>query len=179
MDAKVASCNFTKYIKRGPNRWQHCPVVRGKTGRVKQDLVLVDGRIEHHPEGYYSFDWREGGRRHRRALGKDAPAAQLALERHIATERARAIGIPFRVSPQQPGSAFLSRGKRDLDQIFSLQFERTVNRDNTVQFQNLNLQIERVRWKASLAGCSVTVHQHLDGTLSLRYGPQQLGRYSS
>src|SRR3989449_3082023 len=78
----------------------------------------------------------------------------------------------FQVSPQQPGSAFLSRGKRDLDQIFSLQFERTVNRDNTVQFQNLNLQIERVRWKASLAGCSVTVHQHLDGTLGLRYGPQ-------
>src|SRR6266581_8449151 len=80
MDAKIASVNFTKYIKRGLNRWQHCPVVRGKTGRVKQDLVLVDGRIEHHPEGYYSFDWREGGRRHRRALGKDAPAAQLALE---------------------------------------------------------------------------------------------------
>ena len=93
MDAKVASCNFTKYIKRGPNRWQHCPVVRGKTGRVKQDLVLVEGRIEHHPEGYYSFDWREGGKRHRRALGKDASGAQLALERHVATERARAIGI--------------------------------------------------------------------------------------
>ncbi len=93
MEAKIASCNFTKYIKRGPNRWQHCPVVRGKTGRVKQDLVLVDGRIEHHPEGYYSLDWREDGRRHRRALGKDASAAQLALERHVATQRARAIGI--------------------------------------------------------------------------------------
>src|SRR5439155_15696809 len=65
----------------------------GKTGRVKQDLVLVDGRIEHHPEGYYSFDWREGGKRHRRALGKDASSAQLAFERHVATERARAIGI--------------------------------------------------------------------------------------
>ena len=90
METNIASCNFTKYIKRGPNRWQHCPVVRGKTGRVKQDLVLVDGRIEHHPEGYYSFDWREGGRRRRRALGKDAPAAQLALERHVATERAPA-----------------------------------------------------------------------------------------
>ncbi len=90
---KIASCNFTKYIKRGPNRWQHCPVVRGKTGRVKQDLVRVNGRIEHHPEGYYSLDWRAGGRRHRLSLGKDAPAAQLALERHIAAERARAIGI--------------------------------------------------------------------------------------
>src|SRR3989441_4428201 len=102
-------------------------------------------------------------------------AANQVLREHYVAEFNRR----FRVSPQQPGSAFLSRGKRDLDQIFSLQFERTVNRDNTVQFQNLNLQIERVRWKASLAGCSVTVHQHLDGTLSLRYGPQQLGRYSS
>src|SRR5438552_1010606 len=101
--------------------------------------------------------------------------ANAFLRAHYVTEFNRR----FRVSPQQPGSAFLSRGKRDLDQISSLQFERTVNRDNTVQFQNLNLQIERVRWKASLAGCSVTVHQHLDGTLSLRYGPQQLGRYSS
>src|SRR2546422_10815274 len=102
-------------------------------------------------------------------------AANQFLREHYVAEFNRR----FRVSPQQPGSAFLSRGKRDLDQIFSLQFERTVNRDNTVQFQNLNLQIERVRWKASLAGCSVTVHQHLDGTLSLRHGPQQLGRYSS
>src|SRR3989449_1788129 len=95
-------------------------------------------------------------------------AANTFLREHYVAEFNRR----FRVSPQQPGSAFLSRGKRDLDQIFSLQFERTVNRDNTVQFQNLNLQIERVRWKASLAGCSVTVHQHLDGTLGLRYGPQ-------
>src|SRR5204863_5984557 len=92
-------------------------------------------------------------------------AANQVLREHYVAEFHRR----FRVSPQQPGSAFLSRGKRDLDQIFSLQFERTVNRDNTVQFQNLNLQIERIRWKASLAGCSVTVHQHLDGTLSLRY----------
>jgi hypothetical protein len=46
-----------------------------------------------------------------------------------------------------------------------------VNRDNTVSFQNLSLQIERVRWRATLAGCQVVVHQHLDGTLSLTHGP--------
>jgi hypothetical protein len=51
-----------------------------------------------------------------------------------------------------------------LDLIFSLQYERTVNRDNTVSFQNLVLQIQRMPWRAMLAGCSVTVHQHLDGT---------------
>jgi hypothetical protein len=44
-----------------------------------------------------------------------------------------------------------------------------VNRDNTVSFQNLSLQIERVRWRATLAGCQVVVHQHLDQTLSLTH----------
>ena len=63
--------------------------------------------------------------------------------------------------------------------MFALQYERTVNRDNTVSFQNLCLQIERVRWRATLAGCNVTVHQHLDGTLSLTYGPHRLGRYTA
>jgi hypothetical protein len=54
-----------------------------------------------------------------------------------------------------------------------------VNRDNTVSIQNLSLQIARVRWRASLAGCSVTVHQHLDGTFPITYGPQRLGHYSA
>jgi len=58
-------------------------------------------------------------------------------------------------------------GAKNLERIFSLPFERTVNRDNTVSFQNLTLQIEPVRWRATLAGCTVTVHQHLDPTLSL------------
>ena len=67
----------------------------------------------------------------------------------------------------------------ELERIFSLQFERSVNRDNTVSFQNLSLQIERVRWRATLAGCQVVVHQHLNGTLSLTHGPHCLGRYDA
>ena len=74
----------------------------------------------------------------------------------------------------QPGSAFVPYRGQDLERIFSLQFERTVNRDNTVSFQNLTLQIEPVRWRGTLAGCAVIVHQHLDGTLSLSYGPHCL-----
>ncbi len=54
-----------------------------------------------------------------------------------------------------------------------------MNRDNTVSFQNLSLQIEAVRWRATLAGCQVMVHQHLDGTLSLTHGPHLLGRYTA
>jgi transposase len=83
----------------------------------------------------------------------------------------------FQVPAAERGTAFLPRRGQNLDLTFSLQFERAVNRDNTVSFQNLNLQIEAVRWRASLAGCTVRVHQHLDGTLTLTYGPQRLGRY--
>ena len=85
----------------------------------------------------------------------------------------------FQVPAQERGSAFVRRSSRDLDLIFALQFPRTVNQDNTVSIQNLSLQIERVRWRATLAGCSVLVHQHLDGTFTITYGPQRLGHYSA
>jgi transposase len=85
----------------------------------------------------------------------------------------------FQVAPRQRGNAFVPCRSRDLERIFSLQFERSVNRDNTVSFQNLSLQIERVRWRATLAGCQVVVHQHLNGTLSLTHGPHCLGRYDA
>jgi transposase len=102
-------------------------------------------------------------------------ANQFLREHYIAEFNQR-----FQVPPAQRGSAFVPCCRRkDLDLIFSLQFERTVNRDNTVSFQKLALQIERVSWRGTLAGCNVTVHQHLDGTLSLTHGPHRLGRYTA
>src|SRR5262252_6499418 len=85
----------------------------------------------------------------------------------------------FQVPAAQRGSAFVRRSSKDLDLIFALQFQRTVNRDNTVSVQNLRLQIEPVRWRATLAGCTVTVHQHLDGTFTITHGPQRVGHYSA
>ena len=73
----------------------------------------------------------------------------------------------FQVAAAEPGSAFVPCRRRDLDLVFALQFERTVNRDNSVRFQDLTLQIERQSWRGTLAGCNVTVHQHLDGAISL------------
>jgi transposase len=102
-------------------------------------------------------------------------AANAFLREHYIAEFNRR----FQVGAAQSGSAFVVRRGRDLDLIFALQFERTVNRDNTVSFQHLSLQIEAVRWRGTLAGCSVTVHQHLDGTISLTHGPHRLGRYNA
>src|SRR6201990_1181780 len=102
-------------------------------------------------------------------------AANRFLREHYMAEFNRRFQVPA----TQRGSAFVRRSSRDLDLIFALQFERTVNRDNTVSIQNLRLQIEPVRWRATLAGCSVTVHQHLDGTFTLTHGPHRLGHYSA
>ena len=102
-------------------------------------------------------------------------AANVFLREHYIAEFNR----HFQVAAAQRGNAFLACRRRDLDLVFCLQFERAVNRDNTVSFQNLSLQIEAVRWRATLAGCQVMVHQHLDGTLSLTHGPHLLGRYTA
>jgi transposase len=107
-------------------------------------------------------------------IGTLEAANRFLRERYVAEFNQR-----FRVAPAQRGNAFVPCRSRDLERIFSLQFERTVNRDNTVSFQNLSLQLERVGWRATLAGCQVTVHQHLDGTLSITHGPHCLGRYTA
>lgn len=100
-------------------------------------------------------------------------AANAFLREHYIAEFNRR----FQVAAEQTGTAFVPYRGKGLELIFSLQFERTVNRDNTVSFQNLSLQIEPVRWRGTLAGCAVIVHQHLDGTLSLSFGPHSFGRY--
>ena len=85
----------------------------------------------------------------------------------------------FAVPATQPGSAFLPSARRELERIFSIQHQRIVNRDNTVSLENRLLQIEKTPWRGTLAGCRVTVYEHLDGTLSIGYGPHTVGRYSS
>ena len=40
-------------------------------------------------------------------------------------------------------------------------------------------QIERTKWRSSLAGCRVTVYELFDGTVSISYGPHAVGRYNA
>ena len=102
-----------------------------------------------------------------------------AANRFLREEYITEFNARFQVPAAQRGTAFVHRSSRDLDLIFALQFERTVNRDNTVSIQNLRLQIEPVRWRGTLAGCTVKVHQHLDGSVTITHGPQRLGHYSA
>ena len=84
----------------------------------------------------------------------------------------------FAVPAKQNGSAFLAC-RTALDFVFALRHERSVARDNTVSYDNRVLQIEKNKWRYTLAGCKVLVYEHLDGSISLRYGPHTVGRYDA
>src|SRR5450631_1618471 len=85
----------------------------------------------------------------------------------------------FTVPAAQRGTAFLSCRHRNLEMIFTQRYERTVDRDNTVSFHNLVMQLEPAEWRHTLAGCKVIIHQHLDTTLTLMIAGHRIGHYSA
>lgn len=85
----------------------------------------------------------------------------------------------FSVAAEQPESAFVPCEGYDLDRIFSVQQERTVNQDNTVNIAHRTLQIEKTKWRGTLAKCRVLVCEHLDGRYTVYFGPHMVGRYEA
>src|SRR6202167_2103795 len=83
----------------------------------------------------------------------------------------------FTMPAAEKGSAFRRPTRTDLDWIFTVQTERSVAKDNTFTLQNQIWQLDQTRWRYSLAGCTVTIHEHLDDTISVRYGAHVVGCY--
>jgi transposase len=100
-------------------------------------------------------------------------ANRFLRERYIGEFNAK-----FTTPAAEKGSAFRRCSRRDLDWVFSIQTERVVSKDNTVAIGDRWWQIEKCRWRHSLAGQTVTIHQHLNGTVSIRFGPHTVGRYT-
>jgi transposase len=96
----------------------------------------------------------------------------------LGTEYVAEFNGRFTVSAAEKGSAFVRARRKDLDWIFSLQHERTVNQDNTISLENRVFQLEKTRWRNTLAGQTVIVHEHLDGRVSIRYGPHVIAQYA-
>jgi transposase len=85
----------------------------------------------------------------------------------------------FQTPAAEKGTAFRRTSRSDLNWIFTVQTERVVDKDNTVAIKDRSWQIDKARFRNSLAGTTVTIHEHLDETVSIRYGPHVVGRYSS
>ena len=86
----------------------------------------------------------------------------------------------FTVEPKEKGSAFLELPiGTNLDRIFSLNHKRQVANDNTVSYKRFKLQIQESQIRHHFVKCTVSVYEHLDGTMSIAYGPHTIGRYSA
>jgi transposase len=101
-------------------------------------------------------------------------ANRFLRERYIAE-----FNRKFTVPAAQKGTAFRRCGRTDLDLVFSVQTERVVAQDNTVAVRDRIWQLEKSKFRNTLAGCTVTIHQHLSGQVSIRYGPHLVGHFDA
>lgn len=85
----------------------------------------------------------------------------------------------FTVSAKEKGTAFRRTSRSDLNWVFTVQTERVVAKDNTVAIGDQSWQLEKSRFRHSLAGTTVTIHEHLDRSISIRFGPHVVGRYAA
>jgi transposase len=101
-------------------------------------------------------------------------ANEFLRERYIAEFNAH-----FAVVAEEKGTAFRRCSRKDLDWVFTIQTERVVAKDNTVAIAARSWQLDKTRFRHTLAGSTVTIHEHLDGTVSVRFGPHVVGRFAA
>jgi transposase len=104
---------------------------------------------------------------------RDYKAANRFLRQHWLAYHRRHWVVPA----TQRGTAFVPCQRPDLDRVFAVQHERIVANDNAVQYGRVTFQLAASPLRGSFAKCRVTVYEHLDGRLSIGYGPHTLGRY--
>jgi hypothetical protein len=106
-----------------------------------------------------------------------SPQARGRSERSFGTWQGRlpqelasgAIYREFNVSAAEKGTAFRRTSRADLNRVFTVQTERVVAKDNTVAVGNRLWQVDKTRFRNTLAGSTVTIHEHMDQTVSIRF----------
>jgi integrase len=84
--------NLTKRVQTSKGM-RYCPLVVASNGRVKPDLVIVNGQEERHREGAYYLEWRQHGKRVRLSVGRDAQDAAARRQRKEAELNALNNGV--------------------------------------------------------------------------------------
>jgi hypothetical protein len=102
-----------------------------------------------------------------------------AANRFLQEQYIAVFNKQFTIAAEQKGTAFRRTGRSDLDWIFTVQTERVVAKDNTVAIADRSWQIGKTRFRHTLAGSTVTIHEHLNGEVSIRFGPHVVGRFTA
>ena len=97
--------------------------------------------------------------------------------RYIAETFVPSYNERFSRAPRNPQPAFVSSGLVDLDQVFCIEAERTVAKDNTVVMERVVMQLNKLPGRGTCAGMKILARRHLDSTYSVWRGQRLLGTY--
>ncbi|MCX8126231.1 MAG: ISNCY family transposase [Dehalococcoidia bacterium] len=178
-------CSF--YSDRGSHYW-HTPEAGGK---VDKSNPTQFGRAMAHlgitmiPA--YSPEARGRSERafatHQERLVKELAMMGITTmeeaNRYIRETYLPAFNRKFAHPAREEGSAFMAYIGPDLDDILCEQYDRTVQHDNCVRFENLVLQIPKDEYRCNYIKAKVRVHRYLDGSLAIFHGPRKLASYDT
>jgi integrase/recombinase XerD len=97
--------NITKRVQTADGL-RYCPAFISPNGRIKPNVVMVDEKQELHPEGAYYLDWREGKKRVRLSVGKDA--AYVLEKRSKKEAELNAVNHGIEITPEKTNGRSLS-----------------------------------------------------------------------
>ena len=102
-------------------------------------------------------------------------AANAYLKAHFIP----AFNERFGVKPEDSESAFVPYlgAPESLREILCLHHQRQVNRDNTVSFNTLSLQLPVDPGRRSYFKTQVHIHEYAEGNLAILHGPRKLADY--
>jgi len=184
IDSRGLFCSF--YSDRGSHYW-HTPVAGGKVDKV--NLTQFGRALKHlgiNMIAAYSPEARGRSERmfstHQGRLPQELAKAGIKTKAE-ANEYLKRIYMPafnkeFTVKAAEEGSAFVPRFGVNLDEILCEQHERTVMKDNCVQFESLKLQIPANPLRMNYIKVKIRVHRYLNNQLAIFHGPRCLARYN-
>jgi transposase InsO family protein len=173
------------YSDRGSHYW-HTPEAGGK---VDKENPTQFGRAMKHLgiEMIAAYSPQARGRcermfsTHQERLPKELAAAGItdmdAANAYLKDKYMPAFNNEFTMKPTLEAKAFVKWFGGSLDDILCEQYERTVNKDNTVSFKGRILQIPSDEYRNHYVKTRVWVHCYIDGSLALFHGPRKLAEF--
>jgi transposase InsO family protein len=118
---------------------------------------------------------------HQERLPKELAAAGItdmdAANAYLKNKYMPAFNQEFSVKAALETKAFVQWFGGSLDDVLCEQFERTVNKDNTVSFKGRNLQIPSDEYRHHYVKTKVRIHQYINGYLAIFHGPRKLAEF--
>ena len=175
------------YSDRGSHYW-HTPEADGKVdktnptqfGRALKQLG-IDMIAAYSPQARGRSERAFGTHQGRlpQELAKAGVTTMAGANRYLKKVYMPRFNKEFTQPAMETGSAFVPWIGTSLDDILCEQFERTVGKDNCIQFEGLILQIPADQHRCHYVKVRVRVNRYADGSLAVFHGPRKLARYGA